>query len=557
MTGYSNMTKYSIGIDYGTLSARCIIVDTSDGREISTCDFVYPHGVMDVVMPDGTKLPNDWALQHPRDYLDALPVIVPGALRKAGLNADDIVGIGVDFTSCTPIPVLADGTPLCFLPEYEHNIHAYAKLWKHHGAMAQADRISRIAAERGETWLSRYGGVIGSEWMVPKILQILEEAPGIYDAAEYFIDGGDWIVWQLTGKLWRNTCSAGYKSMWSKRDGYPSEDFFAALDERMRNLTDTKLAGEVVPPGMLAGGLTEQMAALTGLNTGLPVSVAIVDGHAGIPASGISKEGEFLNLIGTSGCHFMLSREHCDVPGICGVVEDGVFPGFFCYEAGLAAVGDLYGWFVKNCVNEAYTNEATEAGMSIHQYLTSKAEKLAPGETGLVALDWWNGNRNILCDPKLTGMILGLTLATRPEDIYRALIEATAFGTRRIIDTFIESGVVPTEIFASGGISAKNPMLCQITADVLRLPVTLAGGSNGSALGAAILGAVVGGCYDDFPAAARAMGQRSDVRYFPNEEASAVYDELYAEFLDLHDLFGLGGSNVMKRLLEIRDRARH
>lgn len=551
--------KYTIGVDFGTLSARAVLVEVPGGREVAAAVYEYPHGVMDEQLPSGRRLPSDWALQDPADYLQALGHTIPEVLREAGVSPDDVIGVGTDFTACTVLPVKADGTPLCFLPQWKDEPHAYVKLWKHHAAQDKANRLNAIAEERGEAFLARYGGKISSEWAIPKLWQILDEAPEVYEAMDRFIEAADWIVWQLTGVETRNSCTAGYKEIWSKREGYPSEDFFAALDERLRHVVDEKLSRTITPLGEKAGEITQKAAALTGLNPGTAVAVGNVDAHVCVPAVGIDGPGKLLAIIGTSTCHILMGEEEREVPGMCGVVADGVMPGYFGYEAGQSCVGDHFAWFVDNCLPAAYIEDAKAKGVNIHTYLRQKAQRRKPGESGLLALDWFNGNRSVLVDVDLTGLILGMTLQTKPEDIYRALIEATAYGTRMIVETFRENGVPVDAFYASGGISQKDPMAMQIYADVLRMPVRIAGSKQGPALGSAIFAAVAAGKdkggFADVYDAARRMGKVKEAAYEPVAKHADVYDHLYAEYKSLHDYFGRGENNVMKRLKAIKKQA--
>ncbi len=550
------MAKYAIGVDYGTLSGRALLVDVESGAELCSSVLDYPHAVMDEALPSGKKLGVDWALQHPQDYLDVLYTTIPAILKESGIDAKDVIGIGLDFTACTILPVKKDGTPLCFLPEYADEPHAYVKLWKHHAAQAQANKLNEIAEQRNEPWLKNYGGKISSEWAIPKIWQVLDEAPEIYDAADTFIEAADWVTWQLCGHENRSACCAGYKEMWNKRSGYPSKDFFKALDPRLENVVEDKLGKEISPMGGKAGVLTADMAEKTGLCEGIAVAVGIIDAHVFVPAVGIAEAGKMLAIMGTSTCHMLLGNEEKQVQGMCGVVEDGILPGFFGYEAGQSCVGDHFAWFIDNCVPESYKKAAAEEGVNIHKYLRSKAEKLKAGESGLVALDWWNGNRSCLVDVDLTGMMLGMTLQTKPEEIYRALIEATAYGTRMIIETFREYGVPVHEFYAAGGIAKKDPMTMQIYADIIRMPIRIAGSDQGGALGSAIFGAVAAGKenggYDDVFEAAQKLGKVMDTVYYPNEEEADTYDALFAEYRILHDYFGRGANDVMKRLKNIK-----
>ncbi|MBQ3864754.1 MAG: ribulokinase [Clostridia bacterium] len=549
------MSKVSIGIDFGTLSARCVVVDVSNGRELGSADFVYPHAVMDQYLKDGSPLPADWALQDPQDYLDALST-VRKALAKSLVSPEDVIGVGIDFTACTLMTTKADGTPLCFLDEFQHEKHAYVKLWKHHAAQKEANELNAIAEKRGEKFLHRYGGKISSEWMLPKIWQTLREAPQVYEAADRFIEAGDWLIWTLCGKEMRCATLAGYKALWNKRDGYPDDAFYAALDERLRHVVDEKLSRDIYPQGTRAGYITPKAASLTGLLPGTPVAVCNCDAHVAMPTVGKVSPGQMLMIMGTSNCHMSLGTQEKEVPGICGVVEDGIIPDLFGYEAGQSCFGDHYDWFVKNCVPESYAEEAREKNLSLHELLTEKASRQKVGQHGLLALDWWNGNRSVLVDVDLTGLILGLTLTTKPEDIYRALIEATAYGTRIIIDNYIKNGIPVNSLYAGGGIAQKNPMLMQIFADVCNLTIHIVRSTQAPALGSAMFGALVAGRenggYDTIADAAQAMGGVLDQVYSPIPENHAVYEKIYAEYVRLHDLFGRGGNDVMKRIKSIR-----
>jgi len=552
----TEMSKYAIGVDYGTLSGRALLVDCETGEELASSVFNYPHAVMDEELPSGKKLGHDWALQDPGDYLEVLSRTIPDVLEKSHVSPDDIIGIGTDFTACTLIPVKADGTPLCFLDEYKDEPHAYVKLWKHHAAQDKANLLNDIAGKRSEPWLANYGGKISSEWAIPKIWQILDEAPAVYEAADRFVEAADWIIWQLTGTETRNSCTAGYKEMWNKKSGYPTKDFFASLDPRLKNVVDDKLSCDILPLGSKAGEVTAKAAALTGLKAGTAVAVGNVDAHVCVPAVGIDGPGKMLAIMGTSTCHMLMGEKEVQVPGMCGVTEDGILPGYLGYEAGQSCVGDHFAWFIDNCVPASYYGQAEAAGVSIFAYLRKKAEAQRPGESGLLALDWWNGNRSVLVDVDLTGMMLGMTLQTKPEEMYRALIEATAYGTRMIIENYREHGVPVEEFYASGGISQKDPMTMQIYADVLGMPIKIAGSLQGPALGSAIFGAVAAGKekggFESIFEGARLLGSVKDTVYNPIPENAAVYDKLFAEYRILHDYFGRGMNDVMKRLKEIK-----
>ncbi|MCY7871852.1 ribulokinase [Bacillus spizizenii] len=548
---------YTIGVDFGTLSGRAVLVHVETGEELASAVKEYRHAVIDTVLPKtGHKLPRDWALQDPADYLEVLETTIPSLLEQTDVEPKDIIGIGIDFTACTILPVDSTGQPLCMLPEYEEEPHSYVKLWKHHAAQKHADRLNQIAEEEGEAFLQRYGGKISSEWMIPKVMQIAEEAPHIYEAADRIIEAADWIVYQLCGSLKRSNCTAGYKAIWSEKAGYPSEDFFGKLNPLMKTITSDKLAGSIHSVGEKAGGLTEKMAQLTGLLPGTAVAVANVDAHVSVPAVGITEPGKMLMIMGTSTCHVLLGEEVHIVPGMCGVVDNGILPGYAGYEAGQSCVGDHFDWFVKTCVPQAYREEAEEKNIGVHELLSEKANLQAPGESGLLALDWWNGNRSTLVDADLTGMLLGMTLLTKPEEIYRALVEATAYGTRMIIETFKESGVPIEELYAAGGIAEKNPFVMQIYADVTNMDIKISGSPQAPALGSAIFGALAAGKenggYDDIKEAAAHMGKLKDISYTPNAENAAVYEKLYAEYKELVHYFGKE-NHVMKRLKTIKN----
>jgi L-ribulokinase len=477
-------------------------------------------------------------------------------MKMASVRPEQIIGVGIDFTACTMLPVKADGTPLCFLGEFSKRPNAWVKLWKHHAAQDEANRLNAIAEQRGEKFLKRYGGKISSEWLIPKIWQTLDEDPGVYEAADRFIEAADWVIWQLTGTETRNTCTAGYKAIWHKHEGYPSEEFFSALHPAMGKLVDTKLSRTLLPVGTRAGVITASAAKLTGLKEGTAVAVGNVDAHVSIPAVGITSAGKMLAIIGTSTCHMLLGEVEKEVPGMCGVVEDGIIEGFFGYEAGQSCVGDHFQWFVENCTPADYKAEADARSIDIHAFLTEKAAALKPGESGLVALDWWNGNRSVLVDVDLTGMILGMTLQTKPEEIYRALIEATAYGTKMIIDTFEENGVPVDEFCAAGGIAEKNPFVMQIYADIINREIKISGSPQAPALGSAMFGAVAAGKeaggFDTIQEAAGVMAKLKDYTYKPVKANAEVYNKLYAEYRIMHDYFGRGANDVMKRLKEIK-----
>ncbi|WP_434533183.1 ribulokinase [Amycolatopsis carbonis] len=543
-----------VGVDFGTLSGRAVVVRVSDGAELGTAVSEYPHGVVDRALPvTGEPLPPDWALQVPSDYVGVLRTAVPAALRDAGADPADVVGLGTDFTACTVVPTTVDGTPLCELPEFEREPHAYVKLWRHHAAQPQADRITELARARDEKWLPRYGGRISSEWEFAKALQVLEEAPAVYAATAHWVELADWIVWQLTGNYVRNACTAGYKGI--LQDGeYPGADFLRELNPGFADFVPDKLDRPLGRLGDRAGSLTAEAAAWTGLREGIAVAVGNVDAHVTAPAALAVEPGRMVAIMGTSTCHVLNAEELRAVPGMCGVVDGGIVPGLWGYEAGQSGVGDIFGWFAEHGVPPAYHEDARRAGVSLHEHLTTLAAGQEIGAHGLVALDWHSGNRSVLVDHELSGVVVGQTLATRAEDTYRALLEATAFGTRTIIEAFRDACVPVTELVVAGGL-VRNAFLMQLYADVVNLPLSVIGSAQGPAVGSALHAAVAAGAHPDITAASRAMGSVHRDVYRPVPANVRAYDELYADYRELHDHFGRGGSDVLHRLAARRHAA--
>ena len=541
---------YAIGVDFGTLSGRALLLDLDSGQEVAAVEVPYPHGVLDERLPaGGDNLPPDWALQDPDDYLYVLEKAVPELLRRSRVTADQIVGIGVDATSCTVLPVLEDGTPLCRLPEFRQRPHAWPKLWKHHAAQPWATRLTEVAAETGESFLSRYGGRISSEWYYPKLLEIFHDDPETYRTMRWFVEATDWIVWQLTGQLMRNSCTAGYKALWDPQNGIPSLAYFTRVHPNFTHPGE-KLGHTFYPVGTPAGTLSPAMARRLGLPTTVTVAVGNVDAHVSMVGAGVTDPGPLVMVIGTSICNLMISSQDIRVPGITGVIPDGILPGYYGYESGQAAVGDMYAWFVQQAVPPSYFEQAAEAGLNIYAYLERLAEPLRPGETGLIALDWWNGNRSILGDADLSGLLVGQTLATKPEHIYRALLESTAFGTRRTIDNFVEHGVPVTEIVAVGGISHKSPLLMQIYADVTGLPVKVLDSSEIPARGSAVFAAVAAAGGDAALVARLGRQLAPPVRhiYRPRVGRHEAYNLLYRHYKTLYEFFGQTRQDIMHDL---------
>lgn len=529
--------KIALGLDFGTESVRALLVDLK-GNELASAVVPYPHGQIVEALPTAPqkKLPPHYALQHPTGWIDGAAKAVRKAIKSAGVAADSILGIGVDFTSCTMLPTLADGTPLCLVPRFAKRPLAWPKLWKHHGAITQTERINAVARQRKEPLLKRYGGIIGLEWFFPKVLETLEVDSAVYDAAEVWLEAGDWFVWQLVGgdasSLPRSTCQAGYKGMWSAENGFPSVDFLRAVHPKLPLVVERKLPGRMFAPGELAGELCPAMAKKLGLRAGAPVSAAIIDAHSGVPGAGAAEPGTLVMVMGTSSCHMLNADKDRFVPGVAGVVKDGILPGYYGYETGQAAVGDAFDW-LRRTLNH-----------SKHDSLNEEAAEIAPGSDGVRALDWMNGCRTPLMDGTVRGAFAGLAMHHRPAHLYRALMEGSAFGVRWIVETLEKGGVPVREYVATGGLPHHNPLLVQIYADVLGQPITVHPCKHGPALGAAILGTLAAGSkasgFQSAAAAIRAMAapRASDPKrrarvVNPNRVARDAYDHAYQEYLEL------------------------
>ena len=551
--------KYSIGIDFGTKSGRAVLVDVENGNEVTTSVLEYPNGVIDQYLPledEKVELGTDWALQDPNDYMKVIYKTIPEVIKKAGIEPEDVIGLGIDFTACTMLPVDEKGEPLCNKEKFKNRPNAWVKLWKHHAAQSYANKLNEVAKNRGEDFLKRYGGKISSEWLFPKIWQTLDEAPDIYKAADRFMEATDWVIMQLTGNEKRNISTTGYKAIWSKESGYPDKDFFKELDPRLENVVEEKLSKDIYDLGEKAGNLKSSIAEKINLTANVAIAIANVDSFVSVPAVTVSESGKMVMVMGTSICHMVIDKKEQFVPGMTGVIKDGILPGFYGYEAGQSAVGDIFEWYIAEGVPAYFKKEAEDNEMNVYEYLEQKAAELSPGESGLLALDWWNGNRSVLVDADLTGMILGLHLNSKPGEIYRALIEATAFGTNKIIKTFEESGVAIDELYACGGLVQKNKTLMQIFADVTNKPIKVAASKQTPALGAAMHGAIAAGSakggYDDINQASQKMAHLEDTMYTPKPENVKIYDKLYQEYDRLHDYFGRGENDVMKRLKNIK-----
>lgn len=545
------MCRYVIGVDFGTLSARAVLLNVDNGDIIGEFTSKYAHGVMDEYLCTGKKLPDNFALQHPEDYIEALERSVKGVVSASGIDSTTVGAIGIDFTASTVLPIDENGTPLAFVDEFVDEPHAYVKLWKHHGAQKEADDLARVAVERGEEWLDSYGGTVSAEFMIPKILETARSAPEVYRRAYRFVEAGNWITMLLTGRETNASAFAGFKAFWDEEKGFPSNEYFCAVDPKLEGLIGMKIYDEISSVSCRAGTLCNKGSELTGLKEGIPVSLAMLDAHAAMPALNITDNGNLMLILGTSACHIINCDKQLSIDGIFGRVKNGVIPGLTTYEAGQQCFGDAFDWFVSECVPTHCIEEAQKEGKSIHQYLSEKAAKLDIGRSGIVALDWFNGNRSVLVNSKLSGMLLGITIRTKPEEIYRALLEAASFGTRRIIDQFTSNGIEIKCITAAGGIANKNSLLMQIMADVTDREIKVCSTTQAAALGSAIYASVAGGFYSDVTEAAEKLSAPISKTYTPISSNVTKYQSLYKEYLELHDYFGRSNL-VMERLSDMK-----
>lgn len=524
------MTDYVIGLDFGTLSCRAVVVDAANGYKAGEAVSEYTHGVITGNLPDGTLISDEYALQDPQDYPEALSCAVKNALESAGVTPDAVKGIGLDFTSCTILPVDASFTPLCRDPRFAGNPHAYVKLWKHHGAVREAEELTAIffdGQERG------YPGTrVSPEQGFPKILETIRKAPDVYDSAFRFIEAGDWVNTLLTGTECHSAPFAGYKFLWKEGIGYPDRKLLKKAGTALSEAAGTKLSEMIRPLTEAAGRLSEKGARITGLPRGTPVAQAQIDAHAAIPGAGAVEDGDLVLSIGTSACHMLQASEYRKVPGIFGCMKDGAIPGLYTYEAGQSAVGDIFSWIVENTVPSYCEKAARERGIGIHEFLSEKAALLPPGGRGLVAVDWLNGCRTPLDRADLSGSLFGLRLSTKPEEIYRAFMEGAAFGSRRIVENYEENGVSVKKIFLSGGIAQKNPLFVQILADVIAKPLYVLKEKQCTALGSAVYAAAAAGIWPGIREAAAAMHSPVLCTVLPKEN----YDRIYQKYRKLSDM---------------------
>ena len=561
----NRVTKYALGLDYGTNSCRSVIVDLADGAELATCVFDYPSGEAGILLDP--KDPNV-ARQHPQDYVDALASVTEAiaCAKEADPDFDpqNIVGIGVDTTGSTPMPVDKDGTPLAMLPEFKDDLNAMTWLWKDHTGHAEAAQITELAERIRPQYLAKCGGTYSSEWFWSKVLHCLNVAPEVFDAAHSFVEHCDWIPALLAGnttpgEIVRGVCAAGHKAMYCDEwGGLPDKEFLGELNPKLAGLRD-RLFDKAVPADQLAGRLSNEWAGTLGLKPGITIAAGAFDAHMGGVGAGIG-EGTLVKILGTSTCDMMVmedTKDLADIPGVCGIVDGSILPGYYGIEAGQSAVGDIFLWFVNHLVPDEYGSTQDEK----FEKLGEAAASQKPGEHGLLALDWNNGNRTILVDVRLSGLLLGQTLHTEAHEVYRALIEATAFGALTIIKRIEEYGVRVTEIVNCGGLASKNSLLMQIYADVTGRPMKVSRSDQTCALGAAIFGAVAAGEFKTVADAQAAVCGVRDAVYEPIPENQAAYAELYELYRQLHDAFGAADwsgkmTNVMKELIAIRERQR-
>ncbi len=549
---------YTIGVDFGARSAQAILVDVTTGNLISSVDYQYPYGLITENLPGSDiQLDPGWSLHHPKDYLNALKRAIPKLIREGDVLADQVIALGIDFKGSTLIPTTSDGTPLALIEDYKDEPHAWPKTWKHTAAREKASKLTQLASDRFETFLDRYGGQINAEWFFPKVWELYDDNSSLYNAADRLIEAADWIVWQLTGIESRNLCAAGYKGLWSKSEGFPLETFFSALDPDLTNVIDDKMKRDIIQIGEQAGELTEEAAKMLHLAPGTPVASGMLSPYTAVPAASVAEPGKMVLMLGSNFELLVLAKKEYRVPGMAGMVEDSLVPGLVGYEAEQAGGGNHFEWFINNGIPSEYERLARKQKISLFKLMDQRAAELVPGESGLVCLDWWNGNRSILADRELTGLILGLSLDTTPEEIYRSILEAATFGTRKIFETFIASGVPINEIIVAGGKTIRNELLLEILANVSRMEIKVTDTPHTSALGSAMYAAVAAGesrgGYDTIQEAAQKMAHLSTKTYIPNNNDKKTYNRLYSEYTLLHDYFGYGHNNAMKRLNTIRN----
>lgn len=538
---------YAIGFDFGTETGRALLIHTETAEIITTIEVAYPHGVIAKQLND-RPLKSTMVLQNPIDYEWTLKELTERVVKETNISKEQIKGIGIDFTSSTVLPVTRDFEPLMKTAEFSNNPHAYAKLWKSHSADKEANIITERLA--GHPYLEKYGNIISSEWLLPKLLEVIHDEPIVFNKMDYFIEAGDWLVSKLTGRLVRSNCMAGYKGLWQKSDAYLNRATLASIHPALEEVYDTKLRGDVLPVGTFVGYLREEMANWLGLSCETAVGVGMIDAHAAVIGAGVSEPNELLIVVGTSSCHLLLSEKETVIPGISGVVEDGIIPGLFAYEAGQVAVGDIFSYFVKKQLPEKYYIEANLAGNSVFDVLNDYASKLEVGESGLVALDWHNGNRTPFVNPNLSSVMVGETLLTESHEVYRALVESTAFGTKVILDLFERNHVPVKRVVLTGGIPRKNHFLVQVYADVLQKEITVINQDHVPALGAAIIG-IAAAKREPLKNLIKQYAAKQIVQFKPNSQNQQKYQQLFEIYQKLSAIFGKN-ETILKDLNELK-----
>ena len=550
--------KYALGFEFKTKTAEAILVDVNNGKTVASAINNYQYGLITKKLP-GTdiELNPHWSLHHPNDYINALKRTVPKLLKESQVQPNQIIGIGIAFEGSIIIPTLKDGTPLALVDEFKNEPHAWPKHWKQQTAHDKAEQLTQIAVDRLEIFLDRYGGKIEPECFFSKVWEIFDESPNVYHAADRLIEATDWIVWQLTGIESRNISAAGFKALWSKSEGFPLETFFGAMHPNLSNIIQEKMMSEISPLGTQIGTLTESAASWMKLTPGIPIAAGMLSNYAAVPAATVIEPGKMVLILNDSLSQIVLSDKEFRIPGILGMVKDGVIPGFISFETGQSSGMNHLSWFLENALPGKYEKEARKQKIDKSQLIEEKAIALEPGQSGLIALDWLNGNQSILRDRNLQGIVVGLSLETKPEEIYRALVEATIFGTRKIFETFIASGMAIDEIIVVGGDPVKNRLFLSTLAQVANMEIKIAKSSHVPALGAATYAAVAAGenlgGYNTIQEAVRHMAHLREKTFIPNNADKQTYSRLYSEFTSLHDYFGFGHNNVMKRLKNQRE----
>lgn len=552
--------RYTIGLDFGSLSGRGVLVDTGDGNILAEAEMAYPNGIMSRRLPDGTLLEGHWFLQHPQDYLDVLEYVVHELLKRSDVKTEQIVGIGLDFTASTVLPLDEHMQPLCSQAKFEDHPHAWVKMWKHRSAVGLAADMARVCREQGLHYPDWYGGRIPSGCLLAKVMQVCEEDDEVYKAADCFMEAADYITSLLVGERVFSGSFAEIKALWSRESGYPSEDFFKAVDPRFKHLPEEKLidhfpSAVVGYPGERVGNLSEAMAKWLGLCPGIAVTAPLMDAYAAMPGVGICESNSMMMIVGTSTVMMSLSEKECYLKGAASSQPCGYYPGKWNHVFGQPTVGDGFQWFIDNCTSGSVQKAAKEKQKGIQEYLTELAKEIKPGKSGLLALGWFNGGSSLTGNSRLSALLLGLKLDTKPEEIYRSLMEAIAYEARMIMEVYEKAGVHVEEIIACGGIAGKNELMMQIYADVLGKNVKVSLCEQASALGSAIFAATAAGEETGIQSVIEAVKRMGNQHYHvlcPIPEHQKIYEELYQEYRRLYKHFGHGENGTMERLYEMK-----